>query len=141
MESMSGRSTLITTNEQKSALAELARSDHRGEADRARAILPSPAGWTGPEIVEAFGVTAASVRHWRQWFAEGGVEALRSTLAPGPSAEKGERALAVAGTVPREPVDRIPLEDLTRDDKVALPAVCGELIFDSGLNFIDRFIW
>jgi transposase len=49
-------------------------------------------------------VTADSVRHWRQWFAEGGVEALRSTLAPGPSAEKGERALEVANAVLRGPV-------------------------------------
>jgi len=99
MESMSGRSTLIATNEQKSALAELVRSDLRGEAGRARAILLSLAVWTGPEIAEAFGVTTDSVRHWRQRFAEGGVEALRSTLAPGQSAEKGEQALAVARAV------------------------------------------
>ena len=140
MESMSGRSALIAANGQKSALAELARSELRGEADRARAILLSLAGWTGPEIAEAFGVTADSVRHWRQWFAEGGVEALRSILASGPSEEKGQQALAVASAVPCEPVDRIPLEDLMRDDKVAMPRVCGELIFDPGLNIIDRFI-
>jgi hypothetical protein len=80
MESMSGRSTLSATKEQKSALAELACSQLRGEADRARAILPTLAGWT---------------------FAEGGVEALRSTLASEPSAEKGEQALAVASAVLR----------------------------------------
>jgi hypothetical protein len=82
--------------EQNAGLEELARSDVRGEADRARAILLTLAGWTGVEVAEAFGVTADSVRHWPQWFNEGGVEALRSTLAPGPSPEKGERALAVA---------------------------------------------
>ena len=58
MESMSSRSPLSATNDQKSALAELAGSELRGEADRGRAILLAPAGWTGPEIAEAFGVTA-----------------------------------------------------------------------------------
>jgi hypothetical protein len=62
-------------------------SELRGEADRGGAILLTLAGWRSPEIAEAFGVTADSVCHWRQWFAHGGVEALRSTLAPGPSAE------------------------------------------------------
>ncbi|MGD0433842.1 MAG: helix-turn-helix domain-containing protein, partial [Acetobacteraceae bacterium] len=90
--------------DKKAALTELARSELRGEADRARAILLTLSGWTSPEVAEAFGVTADSVRHWRQWFAEGGVEALRSTLAPGPSAEKGERALEVANAVLRGPV-------------------------------------
>jgi transposase len=89
----------------KAALAELARSDVRGEADRARAMLLTLSGWTSVEIAEAFGVTADSVRHWRQWFAEGGMEALRSTLAPGPSPEKGEKAPAVASAVLREPVE------------------------------------
>jgi hypothetical protein len=96
MATMSSRSSLSATTEQKAALTELARSEPRGEADRARAILLTLSGWTSPEVPESFGVTVDSVRHWRQWFAEGGVEALRSTLAPGPSAEKGERALEVA---------------------------------------------
>jgi transposase len=93
---MSGRSPLCATEEQEAGLAELARSELRGEADRARAILLTLSGWTSIDVAEAFGVTADSVRHWRQWFAEAGVEALRSSLAPGPSAEKGEQALAVA---------------------------------------------
>src|SRR3954470_15471006 len=93
---MPGRSSLCATDEQKAALAELARSDVRGEADRARAMILTLSGWTSAEIAEAFGVTADSVRHWRQWFAAGGMEALRSTLAPGPSPEKGEQGLAVA---------------------------------------------
>jgi transposase len=83
----------------------LARSEIRGEADRARAILLTLSGWTSPQLAEAFGVTAGSVCHWRQWFAQGGVEALRSTLAPGRSPEKGERALAIASAVLREPVE------------------------------------
>ena len=124
METMSGRSPLNASNEQKAALVELAGSELRGEADRARAILLTLSGWTSPEVAEAFGVTADSVRHWRQWFAEGGVEALRSTLAPGPSAEKGERALAVAGAVLREPVEK--------RTNWTLPRLCAEVERQTG---------
>jgi transposase len=96
---MAGRSRLAVSSEQEAALKELARSDIRGEADRARAILLTVKGWTSAEIAAAFGVTADSVRHWRHWFASGGVEALRSTVAPGPSPAKGEAALAIAREV------------------------------------------
>ena len=105
MVSMPGRSSLVATDEQKAALADLARSDVRGEAGRARAMLLTLSGWTSGQIADAFGVTAASVRHWREWFAEGGIDALRSTLAPGPSAEKRQKTLAVASAVLREPVE------------------------------------
>jgi hypothetical protein len=104
---MSGRSSLSATNELKAALAELARSELCGEADRARATFLILSGWTSPDVAETFGVTADSVHHWRQWFAEGGVEALRS-MAQGPSGEKGECALAVASAVPRDPVENEP---------------------------------
>jgi transposase len=121
---MTGRSPLSATAEQVAALRELAHSDVRGEADRARAILLTLAGWTGPRVAEAFGVTADSVRHWRQWFAEGGVAALRATLAPGASAATGEQALAVAGAVLREPVEnRI---------NWTLPRLCAEIERQSG---------
>jgi transposase len=102
---MAGRSRLTATPEQVAALKQLARSDLRAEADRARAVLLTLEGWTGVEIAEAFGVTADSVRHWRHWFATGGVAALRSAVAPGPSAEKGEAALASAREVLAEPVE------------------------------------
>jgi transposase len=102
---MAGRSRLTATPAQVLALRELARSAIRGEADRARAILLTLDGWTSVELAQAFGVTAASVRHWRSWFAAGGVEALRATLAPGPSPERGERALAVARELLSGPVE------------------------------------
>ena len=56
-------------------------------------------------MAEAFGVTPDAVRHWRGWFSERGVDALRSTLAPGPCPAKGERALAVASRLLRQPVE------------------------------------
>jgi transposase len=80
----------------------------RGEADRSRAVLLTLEGWTSPEIAAAFGATSDSVRLWRSWFGTGGVEALRSTIAPGPSPEKGERALAVARDVLCAPVENRP---------------------------------
>jgi len=121
---MAGRSTLEATKQQRVELEELARSDVRGEADRARAILLTLSGWSSPEVAEAFGVTADSVRHWRQWFVEGGVEALRSTLAPGPSPERGERALAVASAVLREPVEN--------RTNWTLPRLCAEIQRQTG---------
>ena len=101
---MVGRSRVVATAEQKAALRELARSDRRDEADRARAILLSVEGWSSGRLAEVFGVTADSIRHWRCWFAEGGVAALRARLAPGPSAARGEWALAVAEEVLDQPV-------------------------------------
>lgn len=101
---MAGRSSLVAEAGQEAALRELAKSVERGEADRARAVLLTLAGWTAPEIGEAFGVGEDSVRRWRHRFARGGVDALRSTAVPGPSAERGERALACAREILAAPV-------------------------------------
>jgi len=107
---MAGRSPLVASAGQEAELRALSRSDVRGETDRARAILLTLRGWTSLDVTEALGVTPgvvrhwqrcgtgggaalAAVRHWRGWFAGRGVDVLRSTLAPGPSATKGERAL------------------------------------------------
>ena len=123
---MSGRSPFSATPAQRAELEELAHSDVRGEADRARAILLTLAGWTSTKLAEAFGVTADSVRHWRQWFAEGGVEALRSTLAPGPSPAKGEQALAVASALLSQPVENRP--------NWTLPRLQAEIARQTGLS-------
>ena len=77
----------------------------RGEADRAHAILLTLESWPSPQVTQAFGVTAEAVRHWRGWFSERGVDMLNSTLAPGPSPEESERALAVASLLLRQPVE------------------------------------
>ena len=55
-------------------------------------------------MAEALGVTPEAVRHWRGWSAERGVDALRSTLALGPSTAKSERALAAADALLRQPM-------------------------------------
>jgi transposase len=105
---MAMRSRVAASEEQIAELRALSRSDRRDEADRARAILLSLEGWSGEEIGAAFGVTADSVRHWRHWFATGGIEGLRAAVVPGPSGERGLRALSIAAAILSEPVQDRP---------------------------------
>ncbi len=70
---MAGKSPLTATDEQRAGLEALAGSHDRGEADRARGVLLTLAGWTSPQIAEAFGVREDTVRFWRSEFAGGGV--------------------------------------------------------------------
>jgi transposase len=104
MRIMVGKSPVVASGEQRRALEALSRSRDRGEADRARAVLLTLAGWTSPRIAEAFGVREDTVRLWRSAFMTGGVEALRRSVAPGPAPVKAERALAVAEEVLSGPV-------------------------------------
>ena len=62
----------------------------------------------------AFGVTADSVRHWRNWYATQGVEGLRAALIPGPSGERGLQALSMAAVILSEPVQNRPNWTLPR---------------------------
>ena len=101
---MAGRSPVVASSEQRRDLEELSRSRERGEADRARAILLTLAGWTSLQIAEAFGVREDTVRLWRSAFMEGGVAALRKSVAPGRAPVKAACALAVAEEVLSGPV-------------------------------------
>lgn len=101
---MAGKSPVTASEQQRAALAELAGSRERGEADRARAVLLTLAGWTSPMIAEAFSVREDTVRLWRSDFASGGVEALKATIAPGPPPLKSEAALRVVTPLLEEPV-------------------------------------
>ena len=101
---MAGKSQISATDQQRAALVALAGSRDRGEADRARAVLLTLGGWTSPRIAEAFGVREDTVRLWRSDFAGGGVEALKATVAPGPSPAKSEAALRVVTPWLEEPV-------------------------------------
>jgi transposase len=95
---------MMASDEQRAALAALAGSRDRGEADRARAVLLTLAGWTSPRIAEAFGVREDTVRLWRSDFMRGGVAALKANLAPGPAPMKSEAALRVVTPLLEEPV-------------------------------------
>src|ERR1700751_1907003 len=101
---MTGKSPLSATDEQRAALTVLAGSRDRGEADRARAVLLTLAGWSSPRIAEAFGVREDTVRLWRSNFADGGVAALKASVAPGPIPVKSEAALRVVTPLLAEPV-------------------------------------
>jgi hypothetical protein len=82
VQGMAGKSPLSATEEQRAALIVLAGSRDRGEADRARAVLLTLAGWTSPRLAEAFGVREDTVRLWRSNFRAGGVKALKASVAP-----------------------------------------------------------
>src|ERR687884_847632 len=101
---MAGKSSVVADEEQRRALRALSRSRDQGEADRARAILLTLSGWTSGQIAEAFGVREDTVRFWRSTFTAGGIEALKTAVAPGPAPVKAERALAVAEEVLSGPV-------------------------------------
>jgi transposase len=101
---MTGKSPLSATDAQRAELALLADSRERGEADRARAVVLTLAGWTSGRIAEAFGVREDTVRLWRSDFMRGGVAALKATVAPGPAPAKSAAALRVATPLLMEPV-------------------------------------
>jgi transposase len=101
---MAGKSPLKASAEQKLGLETLAASRDRGEADRARAVLLTLAGWTSRCIAEAFAVREDTVRLWRSDFTAGGVAALKTSIAPGPPPVKSEAALRVATPLLEQPV-------------------------------------
>lgn len=67
-------------------------------------MLLTLAGWTSPQIAQAFGVRDDTVRLWRSDFMEGGVEALQARTAPGPEPVKSQAALRVATPLLEQPV-------------------------------------
>jgi transposase len=71
-------------------------------------------GWTSDQIAEAFGVREATVRFWRSAFRTGGIEALKTAVAPGPVPVKAACALAVAEEVLSGPVADRPNGTLPR---------------------------
>ena len=105
---MAGKSPVKASDEQRAALECLAGSQERGEADRARAVLLTLAGWTSARIAEAFGVREDTVRLWRSDFMRGGAEALKASIAPGPLPFKTEAALRVITPLLEAPVANRP---------------------------------
>lgn len=101
---MAGRSPVTASETQQRVLRELAGSSDRAEADRARSILLTLAGWTSPEIAQAFGVREDTVRLWRSAFAATGVAGLQARVSAGPAPVKAQAALRVAEAVLSAPV-------------------------------------
>lgn len=111
---MAGKSPVTATQEQKTRLRTMATGPDRAEADRARAILLTLAGWTSVRICEAFGVREDTVRLWRSDFLSGGVEALKGRIASGRVPVKAEAALRVAVPLLSAPVADRPNWTLAR---------------------------
>jgi transposase len=111
---MVGKSPIAATDDEKAALKVMAGAADRAEADRARAILLTLAGWTSGRISKAFGVREDTVRFWRSEFMRDGIDALRASVAPGPAALKAEAALRVAVPLLSAPVADRPNWTLAR---------------------------
>ena len=75
---MPGKSKLTADAAERAVLRDLSKSEHRGEADRARAILLTLEGRQAGEIAAVLGVHVSTVRNWRGYFAHGGVAGLRN---------------------------------------------------------------
>src|SRR3712207_9425364 len=103
MWTMAGTSPLSANEEQRRVLADFGRSRDRGEADRARAVLLTLAGWTSPAIAVAFGVREDTVRLWRSAFMAGGVGALGAGVPSGAVAAQAARAADAAQALPPSP--------------------------------------
>src|SRR4051794_41525727 len=69
---MPGKSKLTADAAEQAVLRDLSKSEHRGEADRARAILLTLEGRKAAAIAAVLGVHVSTVRNWRGYFAHGG---------------------------------------------------------------------
>src|SRR3954452_9908110 len=63
--SMPGKSKLTAAAAEQATLRALSKSEQRGEADRARAILLTLEGRRAAEIAAVLGVHISTVRNWR----------------------------------------------------------------------------
>lgn len=98
-----GRTVLVVTDEEDSALESLARSTRRAEADRGRAILRSAAGESSGTIAPMVGVLPCHVRYWRMRFRRHGIEVLREQPRRGRAGVKAAAALPVVMAILSEP--------------------------------------
>ena len=80
---MPGKSKLTADAAEQAALRGLSKSEHRGEADRARAILLTLEGRRAGEIAAVLGVHVSAVRNWRGYFAHGGAAAAPAARTTG----------------------------------------------------------
>src|SRR3954462_8427753 len=130
--SMAGRSTLTADGAEQAVLRDLSKSEQRGEADRARAILLTLEGGRAGEIAAVLGVHISTVRNWRGYFAHGGVVGLRRRPRPGPQAKIGPHAGAIAAAILSE--------DTRHDGGWTLPRLCAEIVRRGGPAISPRWL-
>ena len=129
---MPGKSKLTADAGERAALRNLSKSEHRGEADRARAILLTLAGQRADEIAAALGVHVSTVHNWRGYFAHGGVAGLRRRQRPGQQAVIGPHAGAIAAAILNE--------DTRHDGGWTLPRLCAEIARRGGPAISPRWL-
>src|SRR5215218_2132118 len=130
--SMPGKSKLTADAGEQTALRALSKSEHRGEADRARAILLTLEGRRAEEIAVLLGVHISTVRNWRGYFAHGGVAGLRRRQRPGRQSVVGPHAGAIAAAI---------LNDDTRHDGGwTLGRLCAEIVRRGGPAISPRWL-
>jgi len=129
---MPGKSKLTADAGAQAALRNLSKSEHRGEADRARAILLTLAGQRAEEIAAALGVHVSTVHNWRGYFAHGGVAGLRRRQRPGQQAKIGPQAGAIAAA--------ILTDDVRHDGGWTLRRLCAEIARRGGPAISPRWL-
>src|SRR3954464_10762215 len=130
--SMAGKSTLTADAAGQAALRGLSKSEHRGEADRAQAILLTLEGRKASEIAAVLGVHISTVRNWRGYFAHGGVAGLRRRPRPGQQATIGPHAGAIAAAILNE--------DTRHDGGWTLGRLCAEIARRGGPAISPRWL-
>jgi transposase len=129
---MPGKSKLMADAADRAALRNLSKSEHRGEADRARAILLTLEGQHAEEIAAALSVHVSTVHNWRGYFAHGGVAGLRRRKAPGRQATVGPHAGAIAAAILND--------DMRHDGGWTLPRLCAEIARRGGPAISPRWL-
>src|SRR3954454_23077880 len=129
---MPGTSKLTADAAERAALRNLSQSEHRSEADRARAILLTLEGQRAEEIAAALGVHVSTVHNWRGYFAHGGVAGLRRRPAPGRQATIGPHAGAIAAAILNE--------DTRHDSGWTLGRLCAEIARRGGPAISARWL-
>lgn len=129
---MPGRSKLMADAAEQAALRALSKSEQRGEADRARAILLTLEGRKAEEIGAVLGVHVSTVRNWRGYFTHNGVAGLRRRPRPGQQAKIGPHAGAIAATI----LD----EDTRHDGSWTLGRLCTEIARRGGPAISPRWL-
>ena len=129
---MPGKSKLTADAVERAALRALSKSEQRGEADRARAILLTLEGRKAEEIAAVLGVHISTVRNWRGYFAHGGVTGLRRRQRPGQQAKIGPHAGAIAAA--------ILTDDVRHDGGWTLGRLCTEIAHRGGPAISPRWL-
>src|SRR5829696_7723614 len=129
---MPGKSKLTADAAERATLRALSKSEQRGEADRARAILLTLEGRRAAESATVLGVHVSTVRNWRGYFAHGGVAGLRRRQRPGQQAKIGSQVGAIAAAILND--------DVRYDGGWTLVRLCAEIARRGGPAISPRWL-